>query len=207
MRTRTACTQCRRAKRRCVRTSGEICAPCQQRQLLCEGKLQVYFGGQRNLVPRSSDIGGNSIQSSQHRECQTGPGLILSNGTAIELVEHYLDKFHGRPHSIFHPATLRSMVCNSSLNRALLYSICAIGCNFSGNPDIRSQGPGLAAESKRLLQADISNVCLENIQACILVAMLSVGQGNCASEALFFRTYVLNGRECSSNQLADHSHF
>lgn len=120
-----------------------------------------------------------------------GPRPDLSHGTAIELVDHYLDKFHGRPHSIFHPATLRSQVQNGTLNEALLYAICAIGCKFSGNPDTRNQGSNLATESKRLLQADISHICLENIQACILVAMLSVGHGDSASEALFFRTYPI----------------
>ncbi|KAI9740012.1 MAG: hypothetical protein M1818_004763 [Claussenomyces sp. TS43310] len=111
----------------------------------------------------------------------------LQTGTAVELVDHYLDKFFGRPHSIFHPVTLRSLVGNGTLNKALLYAICAIGCKFSGNPDTRRQGSGLAAESKRLLQADLLNICLENIQACILIATLSVGHGDSASEALFFR--------------------
>lgn len=101
----------------------------------------------------------------------------------------YLDRFDGRPHTIFHPSTLRSAVRNGTLNTALLYAICALGCKFSGNPDTRGQGVILAAESKRLLQADISNVCLENIQTCILIAILSVGHGDSPSETLFFRTY------------------
>lgn len=192
MRSPTACGQCRRAKRRCNRTelSGG-CAPCQQRQLICEEKPQVQLMGQRTLVPRSFTAASILRQSPQQPEPQIGPRLDISRGTAIELVDHYLDKFHGRPHSIFHPATLRSSVHNGSLKEVLLYAICAIGCKFSGNPETRVRGSGLAAESKRLLQADISNICLENIQACILVAMLSVGHGDSASEALFFRTYTL----------------
>jgi hypothetical protein len=79
------------------------------------------------------------------------------------------------------------MVRNDTLNETLLYAICAIGCKFSGNPEIRRQGSDLAVESKRLLQADLLNVSLENIQACILVATLSVGHGDSASEAMFFR--------------------
>lgn len=192
MRSPTACAQCRRAKRRCIRHKPrEPCASCQQRQLICEGKLKVQLVDQRPLVPRPFTTVSTFGQSPQYPERQIGPGPDLSRGTAIELVDHYLDKFHGRPHIIFHPATLRSLVHNGTLNEALLYSICAIGCKFSGNPDTRRQGPGLAAESKRLLQADISHICLENIQACILVAMLSVGQGDSASEALFFRTYTI----------------
>ena len=188
MRNPTACAQCRRAKRRCTRHEASVaCDSCQQRQLVCEG-IQVQVVGQRPLVPRPSATVSTCRQSSQHHERQMIPRPDLSHGTAIELVDHYLDKFCGRPHSIFHPATLRSQVRNGSLNEALLYAICAIGCKFSGNPDIRGQGSTWAAKSKRLLQADISNICLENIQACILVAMLSVGHGDSASEALFFRT-------------------
>ncbi|KIW52211.1 hypothetical protein PV05_07872 [Exophiala xenobiotica] len=149
--------------------------------------MQIQLVGERPLVPRPSATVGTCRQFSQPPERQVKPKSDLSHGTAIELVDHYLDKFCGRPHSIFHQATLRSQVRNGSLNEALLYAVCAIGCKFSGNPYIRGQGSSWAAESKRLLQADISNICLENIQACILVAMLSVGHGDSASEALFFR--------------------
>lgn len=79
---------------------------------------------------------------------------------------------------------------SGTLNETVLYAICAIGCKFSANPDTRAQGPQLAAESKRLLQADLSNICLENVQAGILVALLSVGHGDTAAEALFFRMYM-----------------
>ncbi|KEF59304.1 uncharacterized protein A1O9_04148 [Exophiala aquamarina CBS 119918] len=185
MRSPTACAQCRRAKRRCIRNApSEACAPCEQRQLLCEENVQVQLGGQRPLVPRSAAVASTLGQSPER---QIGPRVELSRGIVIELVDHYLDKFDGRPHSIFHPATLRSSVHNGTLNEALLYAICAIGCKFSGNPDLRSQGSFFATESRRLLQADISNICLENIQACILIAMLSVGHGDSASEALFIR--------------------
>ena len=193
MRTSTACAQCRLAKRRCTRHEpSEACAPCQQKQLLCEGKLQNRPVGHRFLVSRPYTATGSTFgQYPKVPEPQVGPRPDLSRGTAIELVDHYLDKFHGTPHTIFHPATLQSSVQDGTINKALLYAICAIGCKFSGNPDTRCQGSALAAESKRLLQADISNISLENIQSCILVAMLSVGHGDSASEALFFRTYTI----------------
>lgn len=191
MRSPTACAQCRRAKRRCIRHKGsEICASCQKRQLVCEGELQLHFVGQRTLVPRLFATVRSSSQSSVHPERQMViPRPVLSHGTAIELVDHYLDKFYGRPHSIFHPASLRSLVRSRTLNETLLYANCATGCRFSANPDTRRLCSDLIAESKRLLQADISNICLENIQACILVATLSVGHGDSPSAALFFRMY------------------
>lgn len=190
MRSPTACSQCRQAKRRCIRDDwSEACESCQQKHLICNKKPQTNPVGQRALVPRSSTPLTPIRDSSQHLEYRTEPRLEVSRGMAVELVEHYLDKFHGRPHIIFHPASLRSMVSAGTLSQALLFAICAIGSKFSANPDTRSQSPGLAAESRRLLQADISRICLENIQACILVAILSVGNGDSASEALFFRKY------------------
>lgn len=191
MRNSTACIECRRAKRRCIRQGqSQACISCQHRQLECGGKLHRNHMGPRILVSRSNDTAISHRQLSQSHESQTARNPNLSNGTAIELVDLYLDRFDGRPHTIFHPATLRSAVRNRTLNTALLYGICALGCKFSGNPETRDQGLFLAAESKRLLQADISNVCLENIQTCILIAMLSVGHGDSSSETLFFRTYT-----------------
>jgi hypothetical protein len=102
-------------------------------------------------------------------------------------VDHYLDKFDCCPHSVFLPSTLRAQVRDGTINTASLYSICAIVCKFSVNPDIRSQESELAAESKKLLQADISIISLEKIQARLLVALRSLGEGARASEALFFR--------------------
>ena len=192
MRSPTACPQCRRAKRRCIRKEfSEKCEQCEQRQLICEGNGQIQLVGQRHIVPRIFATASTLREPPQRLESEIGPRQELSRGTAIELVDIYLDKFDRRPHSIFHPATLRLSVHNGTLSEAVLHALCAIGCKFSGNPDTRSRDAEFAAESKRLLQAGISNICLENIQACILVAMLSVGHGDSAGEALFFRTYIL----------------
>lgn len=190
MRNSTACIECRRAKRRCIRQGpSEACISCQQRQLECKGKLHRSHMGPRLLASRSNDTVGIVRRSSQSPERHKSRKPTLSNGTTVELVDLYLDRFDSRPHTIFHPDTLRSAVRNGNLNTALLYAICALGCKFSGNPETRDQGAVLAAESKRLLQADISNICLENIQTCILIAMFSVGHGDSSSETLFFRTY------------------
>ncbi|KAK7729291.1 hypothetical protein SLS63_006164 [Diaporthe eres] len=103
------------------------------------------------------------------------------------LVEIYLTKIHGQAHSIFHPPTLRRELRNNSVPRALLYAMSAIGSKFSPDPQHRKAGRHLALEAKRLLQADMENICLENIQACILVSMLSAGDCHISSEALFIR--------------------
>lgn len=104
------------------------------------------------------------------------------------LVEVYLTKIHGQAHSIFHPPTLRRELRNNSMPKALLYSMSAIGSKFSPDLQHRRWGRHLALEAKRLLQLDMENICLENIQACILVSMLSAGNCHISSEALFIRT-------------------
>lgn len=190
MRISTACSQCRTAKRRCIsQATDQACIPCYERRLVCEGRPWKKSRSQRYLIPRFIEVASTTSSQPDCSRCQAKPELDLNHGTAIELVDVYLDKFHGRPHIIFHPNTLRLQVRNGDLSKALLYAICAFGCKFSGNPDVRSQYSDLATESRRLLQADISNICIENIQACILIAMLSVGCGDSALEALFFRTY------------------
>lgn len=125
------------------------------------------------------------------RHHQISNSAYLSWDTAVELVELYLDKVHDRPHSIFHPATLRDQLRNGTVGRALLCAICAIGSKFSPYPDRRALEGRLNMEAKRLLQADIDNVCLENIQTCILIAIMSAGDCETSSEALFVRTSPL----------------
>lgn len=118
------------------------------------------------------------------------------------LVEIYLTKIHGQAHSIFHPPTLRQQLRNDSVPRALLYAMAAIGSKFSPDPQHLDMGRYLALEAKRLLQADMENICLENIQACILVSMLSAGNCHISSEAMFLRKVSYNPFLCIHPPLA-----
>lgn len=111
----------------------------------------------------------------------------ISQEEITGLVEIYLTKIHGQAHSIFHPPTLRRELRNNSVPRALLYAMSAIGSKFSPDPQHRGWGRHLALEAKRLLQADMENICLGNIQACILVSLLCAGDCHISSEALFIR--------------------
>lgn len=108
-----------------------------------------------------------------------------------ELVSHYLSKIHDRPHSLFHPSTLRENIHNGHVSQALLFAICAMGSRFSRDPQIRLLESQLIFESKRLLKADLENICLENIQTCVLVANLCAAHSDTSTEALFFR--IANG--------------
>lgn len=105
------------------------------------------------------------------------------------LVHEYLSKVHGRPHSIFHAATLWKDIRDKRAGKALILAICAMGAHVSNQPVLRSLEPLLTAETKRLLQIDLERVCLENIQTCILVANLCVAHANQSSEFLFFRRF------------------
>lgn len=181
-----SCFQCRQSKRKCIRQGpGECCESCQHRKLKCSAQSRLQ---NRDRTPLLADpiLSKKQARSSATRsECENPPNLPWE--TTVELVEIYLEKVHDRPHSIFHPATLRSDLCNGAVGGALLCAICAIGSKFSSKLDHRSLETRLTLEAKRLLQADLENVCLENIQASILIATLSSGNYQASSEALFVR--------------------
>ncbi|KAL0262016.1 hypothetical protein SLS55_003451 [Diplodia seriata] len=57
---------------------------------------------------------------------------------------------------------------------------------FHHDPDIQAQGTLFAQEAKRLLKEDVENICIANVQACILVANTCGANNEATSEALFF---------------------
>lgn len=184
MKPSTACPQCRIAKRRCIREGSEQhCTPCRQRNLTCGStdtqRRKIRHNARRAESRRRSSPG--------HNDASTEVVDGISQGEIMGLVEIYLTKIHGQAHSIFHPPTLRRKLRNNSVPRALLYSMSAIGSKFSPDPEHRGWGRHLALEAKRLLQLDMENICLENIQACILVSTLSAGNCHISSAALFIR--------------------
>jgi hypothetical protein len=113
--------------------------------------------------------------------------IDLHDKIVVELVEHYIDKLHDRPHSLFHLPTLRVSVQKRTIKKALLLAICGLGSRFSTQAEICVLEQQLTATAKRLILADLENICLENIQTCILVANLCAANGTPSSEALFFR--------------------
>ncbi|KAJ9148943.1 Nonribosomal peptide synthetase 12 [Pleurostoma richardsiae] len=192
MKVAKACQPCRVAKRRCFRTApGKPCSACMAKQ------LKVFKPARtRLLIPSLStteDFSGDRKTSPERRQekvqdNKAKAGLELLSDSVIEnLVENYLVKIHDRPHSLFHPPTLRQDVRLKHISRALLCALCSMGCRFSTDTGIRRLEPLLTAEAKRLLKADIENISLENIQTCILAANLSGSESKSASEALFFR--------------------
>ena len=171
----SACQQCRKDKRRCQGLQpGEACVRCARKHFQCSrtstarGRLRLAPSNPRSVIE------------------ETGGGISLSQDVIQELVDKYLLFIHDRPHSLFHQPTLETSVRRKSISKALLYSICGMGSRFSNVVTVRLLGPQLLAESKRLLQLDLENICLENIQTCILVANLCAAEAVPSSEALYF---------------------
>lgn len=113
------------------------------------------------------------------------PQLTLPDEVVEDLVEHYIHYIHDRPHSVFHLPSLRAAVREKALKTGLLYAILSFGCRFYSAPEIRSLAPCFLEESKRCLHLDLENICLENIQTCILLTNLSSASLQSTSEALY----------------------
>ena len=179
-----ACQQCRLSKRRCHEIEGrDSCVPCLRRQLKCTKSLQKTRTRRLEPVrPNSLDIQEPDLDS------------VLSQDVIAELVNFYMQFIHDKPHSLFHSATLWSSIQDKSISKALLYSICAMGSRFSVDSNILRLQPRLIAEAKRLLQLDVENVCLENVQTCILVANLCAADLDSSSEALYFGKSIIQLR-------------
>lgn len=179
-----SCKQCRDAKRRCIYTqhgsSGPSCIRCQHRQLPCSRSRRLAV--QPVLAPASSFT--KPLDISQKIE-----DFLADDGSIALLVQEYMYKIHGRPHSIFHAPTLWRDIREGRASKALILSLCAMGAHLSDQPTLKSLRSLLTSESQRLLQADLNRVCLETVQTCILVANLCVANGNSSAEFLFFRTY------------------
>lgn len=182
MRPPKACYGCRQSKRKCTRRSGRVgdaCDQCQARNLKCAGSLTNAPARRLPLLPRSESPLEATLNNS----------VDVTNVTidvAVRLVDSYLTKLHNRPHSLFHPVTLREKVRDGSINKPLLLAICSMGARFDDD-EIRSLENNYMDESKRLLLADLERICIENAQTCILLANLYAAHLNPSSEALFFR--------------------
>ncbi|KAG5655693.1 hypothetical protein KAF25_009192 [Fusarium avenaceum] len=180
MRPPKACHGCRQSKRKCTRRSNQVGDPCDQcssKNLKCAATLINFSAQPPPLLP-------NPIRTPHHDT------IHVPIDVATRLVDHYLSKLHNRPHSLFHSATLKTQVQDGSVNKALLLSICSMGARFDEDGEIRALEDHYMEESKRLLLADLENICIENVQTCILIANLFAAHLNPSSEALFFRIGV-----------------
>ncbi|KLO92158.1 uncharacterized protein LW93_7787 [Fusarium fujikuroi] len=167
----TSCLQCREAKRRCVKqTIDSPCNNCQRKNLACSS----HVSSQTTSAPKENH--------------EFVPDL--TDELAIEFVESYLTHLDGRAHSVFHQETLRRQIRRKDIGDALLYAICALGSKFSPKSEHRALEAPLTKGAKRLVQADLENVCIEHVQTCILLSLLSAGNCHTSSETLFLRIAI-----------------
>lgn len=187
MKVAKACRECRLAKRKCtVAQPSTACEACQRNNNSCSF---VSSTRERCLAPRQLTNNHPSVNTAID---------ALSETEIISLIDLYLTKVHNRPHSLFHPPSLRASVQTGTIRLALLCALCSFGCILSNDATFcRFQDP-LISDAKSLLQADLENICLENIQVALLIANLCEWQGNRPSEALFFRKSAAIVRKLST---------
>lgn len=178
MKVAKACQQCREGRRKCVARQPDVaCEACLRRNASCSLTRKA---AKDSLVPLRAGPATNPEDQDI---------LGMKQVDVEHLVSLYLQKVHHRPHSLFHPSTLTADVHSRTTKRALVFAICAMGCMFSDDRSVWTLQGSLIAESKRSLKADLEDICIENIQTCILIANLCEWEGNRSSEALYFRKH------------------
>ncbi|GME55823.1 hypothetical protein BKCO1_3000229 [Neofusicoccum parvum] len=180
MKVAKACRQCRESKRKCTKQpDAQRCNPCLHKQLPCS--LQNTCRPHQPILP----------QPKPPLEPLSTPPTALSqpqtiahppSNTVQELVDLYITLIHDKPHSLFHEPSLRQAAAADAVPRQALYGILGLSARHAPRPF----GTAFAVEAKRLLKEDVENICIGNVQACILVANACGAVNESKSEALFF---------------------
>ncbi|KAH8820309.1 hypothetical protein F5884DRAFT_849574 [Xylogone sp. PMI_703] len=71
---------------------------------------------------------------------------------------------------------------------------------FSSNPQVCEKSSQFSTEAKKLVKQDLENICLENVQACILIGNLCLAESNPDAESLYF---VIANRMAQLLKIAD----
>jgi hypothetical protein len=128
MRVAKACSNCRTAKRRC--TAAEIdsqhCLQCLQRNQPCS--LAAITNPKKDNQPIS--IVPHACASSDEVLLEL-PSINMQ--TREHLVDLYLQLIHDKPHTLFHPPTLRAQVREDAVPRVILFSIMSLAARYASN--------------------------------------------------------------------------
>jgi hypothetical protein len=169
MRIAKSCAQCRTRKRRCEKDMNlkqSRCKECAKRNLECS------LGKQWN----------------RPRLVQSGAELPLPDpDVLIDVVNKYFRYLHDLPHSLFHKCSFIRSVENGSVHKSVIYAIIGLTARFSEvfRERTRYGEEKYMNESKRLLLNDAENICVENIQAAIIIVNVCFAQCLSESEAMF----------------------
>jgi Fungal Zn(2)-Cys(6) binuclear cluster domain len=181
-----ACLQCRDSKRKCDRlTSSSSCLQCTRRKLHCSLLRTVVSNRPLSSFPSPTPV-------SQVTSRPSLPATVIE-----ELCELYIKQIHDGPHGLFHEPTLRRDVARGTIPDTILYGIMGLSARFSTREEVRRQCTAFGDRAKRLVKADLENVCLANVQACILVGNICGGEANADSESIFFGAYHLRSEYSS----------
>ncbi|CRG92364.1 hypothetical protein PISL3812_09422 [Talaromyces islandicus] len=107
-------------------------------------------------------------------------------GLRDHLVDLYLKLIHDKPHTLFHPPTLKIQAHEGTLPKTILYGIMALAARFSHDPKTRKRTKEFCQYAKETFQMNLLEISLENIQASVLVGNLCGAEGEPEQESLFF---------------------
>lgn len=168
-------------KRKCTTVTSDGCIECVRQKQSCSFSPKKVL---QDVVRPTTSI--DTTFKHRIRFTAMGDTVALSEAGVTDLVHTYLTLIHDRPHSLFHKASLWNDIRQRTISPQLLYSICSLGCSLSKDAETHALNKPFSLEAKRLLQADLENVCLENIQTLILLANICAAELCPSSETLYF---------------------
>ncbi|KFY06982.1 hypothetical protein V492_07560 [Pseudogymnoascus sp. VKM F-4246] len=93
---------------------------------------------------------------------------------------------HDKPHALFHEPSLREAVASGSVAEVVLFGILGLAARFSDDAEIRNQAPSFTEAAKCYLKSNLEHSCVENIQACILIGNICLGDSDPDAESIYF---------------------
>lgn len=103
-----------------------------------------------------------------------------------QLIDIYIERIHDKPHTLFHPATLKSRVQAGALPEPVLFSILALAARLSSDQGIRERACDLFQTAKESFKRTLDEVTLDNVHAATLIGNLCGVEGDASGESLFF---------------------
>jgi Fungal Zn(2)-Cys(6) binuclear cluster domain len=174
----SACLQCRAGKRKCDKAAlRTACEQCKKRGLHCSSLEREVSGA--ILFPSPRSVPSNEINT-------LPPAEVVE-----ELIDLYICYIHDKPHSLFHEPWLRQAARDGTLHHGVVFGITGLSARLSSNLEIRSQGHAFAGHARTFVQTNLESICLENVQALILVGNVCLAESNPDSESLYFGMMAL----------------
>ncbi|KAL5048421.1 hypothetical protein BDW71DRAFT_213493 [Aspergillus fruticulosus] len=172
MKVAKSCKECRRAKRRCSPGASprSSCSLCAQKGLYCS-LAASSLSHLKSIAPAVTALAYSVEVGVEVRD---------------QLIDFYLKFIHDKPHTLFHPTTLKSRVQAGSLPEATLFSILALAARFADEQTIRERAKAFFQTAKESFKRTLDDVTLDNVHAAALIGNLCGVEGDSKRESLFF---------------------